>query len=184
MLFKSPTRNTFNDQIIPIFYSETWGDYWGFFVFIRSKSAYGAYGNIDSITPYLGRVNLVSLFPSLLLLGGVGLGIKKLWDLLKNGKRDPETLFYGFLFLIFFFSCAGYFWFLVTHVVDKGATIKASYMLQAFMVLPFLVSETLETIRFARLRFYWALTGILGLIFLHNLPAMVSKYWWIIFYPP
>lgn len=34
LLFKSPTRKTFDNQFFPVFYSEIWGDYWGFFTYI------------------------------------------------------------------------------------------------------------------------------------------------------
>ena len=34
-LFSDPIRGAFPNQLLPILYSETWGDYWGYFVVIR-----------------------------------------------------------------------------------------------------------------------------------------------------
>ncbi|GAB4396198.1 MAG: hypothetical protein OHK0052_17250 [Anaerolineales bacterium] len=35
-LFRVPVRENFANEFMPIMYSDTWGDYWGYFVFIRN----------------------------------------------------------------------------------------------------------------------------------------------------
>ncbi len=90
LLFKSPTRPTFDNQLFPILYSETWGDYWGYFTFIRDKSYLGKeFANQLEISPYLGRVNLVSLFPSMLFWLGITLGASSILGLFR--RKDIEA---------------------------------------------------------------------------------------------
>ena len=92
LLFKSPTRKTFDNQFFPIFYSETWGDYWGYFVFVREKTLFGKAGNQSEITPYLGHVNLASVFPSLLMLGGLLLGLDTPRNRYSKAGQIPGSL--------------------------------------------------------------------------------------------
>ena len=88
LLFSKPVRPSFANELIPIFYSEVWGDYWCFFgVFGKdSRSAddlrmsgpwlsqFEVWNeippwmvtNYSAMGAYLGRVNVVSIFPSLL----------------------------------------------------------------------------------------------------------------------
>ena len=180
LLFKSPTRKTFDNQLFPLFYSEIWGDYWGFFIFIREKSPfYAAFANKEQITPYLGRVNFVSLFPTALLFGGMLVGAKRFFQTITKKLHKIDTIAFGFFFLAIAISLLGYAWFLIKYPVHpKGATIKATYMIQLFVILPFLAAEFLEFIRMKMPKMYNLFLFLLGGVFLHNLPAMISRYWW------
>src|SRR5262249_51754965 len=42
-LFTDPIRGSFPNQLIPIFYTETWGDYWGYFLIYGRDASSGAY---------------------------------------------------------------------------------------------------------------------------------------------
>lgn len=83
-LFRRPVRPSFENQLLPILYAETWGDYWGYFVVygidrrdgavlsgLALDRAMGQSGppawldtNIVEMSRHLGRVNLVSLIPT------------------------------------------------------------------------------------------------------------------------
>ena len=176
-LFRSPTRKTFNNELIPIFYSETWGDYWGYFVF-RREGILEYKSNQAAINPYLGRVNLASLIPSLIFAGGMIFGIGSLQRSLSFTSSSFESRAFSFFVLIVLISLAGYLWYLLTYtMIPKGATIKATYMIQIFMVLPFLAASFLEKLRAINPRLYSLSLALILAVFLHNLPALITQYW-------
>jgi hypothetical protein len=180
LLFRSPTRKTFENQLIPLFYSEAWGDYWGYFTFIRDMpQLYQGFANQEQITPYLGRVNFVALIPTAIFVGGLLFGARNLAYLISIKEPDFNKMTITFFFSIVLFSSLGYFWFLIKYpTIPRGSTIKATYMIQVFMVLPFLAAEFLEFVRNKTSKAYFILVGLLVLSFLHNLPAMITRYWW------
>jgi len=49
-------------------------------------------------------------------------------------------------------------------------------MLHALIVLPLLGAEFLERVRQRKQRLYYGCMVVLGLVFLHNLPAMITRY--------
>jgi hypothetical protein len=176
-LFRSPTRKTFNNELIPIFYSETWGDYWGYFVF-RREGILAYKSNQAEVNPYLGRVNLVSLIPSLIFAGGMLFGLGSLRQSLISTESSFESRAFSFFVLIVLISLAGYLWYLLTYtMIPKGATIKATYMIQIFMVIPFLAASFLEKIRATNSRLYFLSLGLILAVFVHNVPAMITHYW-------
>jgi hypothetical protein len=72
---------------------------------------------------------------------------------------------------------AGYFWFLVSYPSpDKGNTIKATYMLHTFPFVAVLVGCLLERLRDTSLRLRLVAAVLLVATFLHNLPAMVTRF--------
>jgi hypothetical protein len=178
LLFKAPTRPVFNNQLLPTFYSEIWGDYWGFFVFIKEAVPfYGNHANQAAINPYLGRMNFVSLFPTLLYGLGLWVGFGYLARGLRKTDQTASSLALALLTLIIVFSAAGYFWFLIKYPeIPRGTTIKATYMLHAIALLPLLTAAFLEKLRAQSLRKYGFALAVCGLIFLHNLPGMITRY--------
>jgi hypothetical protein len=180
LLFKSPTRSTFDNQFFPVLYSDIWGDYWGHFVFIQDRSSLGeqGYGNHDQVTPYLGRVNALSLFPSLIFLAGIVSSVFSLRYLFHGSAEERgRSLFIAFLSVYIFVSSLLYLYFLVIFPVpDQGDTIKATYILHVLIVLPFLGAEFLERLRVRSSTLYALNMGILGLVWVHNLPAMITRY--------
>jgi hypothetical protein len=179
LLFKVPVRKNFDNTFFPILYSDTWGDYWGYFVFVNEKSDRGLEGfsNRDIIAPYLGRVNLVSIYPSLLFGAGFLLGAAGLVRTFRmKNDPDPVTLFQGFLFLVIVFSFIGYAYFIISYPQLQGDTIKATYMLHMILTAPLLAAFVLEALRKRVKRAYTvAMLGLL-LVGLHNLPAMITRF--------
>ncbi|HLF90629.1 MAG TPA: hypothetical protein VI451_16910 [Anaerolineales bacterium] len=206
-LFSHPIRPVFSNQFIPIFYSELWGDYWGYFLIVGRDIRYNQFlvgsfqqplweqnppvkwfvTNKFDVTPYLGRVNFVSLLPSALLLAGFGLGILHLARFLRQ-KPDPPLTGNTLIILIILASMAGYFWFLVRYpALDKGDTIKASYMLHLYPFLAILSGQVLQKIKTASPLVGRITVLLLFVILLYNLPAMVTRYVpWdrLAYYPP
>lgn len=178
LLFKSPTRPTFDNQLLPILYSETWGDYWGYFTFIRDKSYLGEGGlaNQTEISPYLGKVNLVSEFPSLLFATGLLLGVLSVLRQFQRKDLEAVSLYNSFNLAFIATTLLGYLWFLISHPVFNGATIKTTYILQIFIPVILLTAEVLELVRAKNKHIYNLIIALLLLIILHNLPAMVTRY--------
>lgn len=195
-LFSDPIRPSFQNKLIPIFYSETWGDYWAYFIvygrdkktgkMIRGDDLETALQqqswpdwletNRDAITAYLGRVNLISLFPSTLALAGMILGTIHVRRLMGSPRVDEEAAL-AFLVLIVVFSLTGYLWFLIKYpLLRNGVTIKATYMLHVFPFIAILAGNALQSIR---RKYRWigaAMFAGFALVFVHNLPAMITRY--------
>lgn len=203
-LYTSPTRGVFNNQFVPIFYSEIWGDYWGYWVFIREPTLSLPYmanrpqvnmsfGPIDlrkfvplldadgnQITAFLGSVNLVSLFPTMLMAASALTGLYYVAKYLATSQTEQYPAAYSFILFSLIFSFLGYMWFLIKYPLDRGATIKATYMIQMFMLLPVLGAEMLDNIRKTNRYVYVAVFLLLLLVFLHNFPALITRYWWFV----
>ena len=195
-LFSDPIRPSFPNQLLPIFYSDTWGDYWGFFLVRGTDTRSGAVmrpaelsayqekaampdwveTNRHTIAPYLGRVNAVALLPGVFLLTAMAFGAVAWWRMAR-GATDPVNTGAALLTSILLCTAAGYFWFVVKYPIPgKGDTIKASYMLHVFPCLAVLAAlwATALSARWPRARYALALAA--ALVILHNLPAMISRY--------
>ncbi|MBI2758557.1 MAG: hypothetical protein HYX49_07740 [Chloroflexi bacterium] len=197
LLFRDPVRPAFANQFLPIFYSDTWGDYWMYFtIYGRDKNtgeslsgvfllnAVGANppeGGIETnrfqAGSYQGRVNFIALFPTALLLMGWVAGLV---DALRHLRIRPVTNSQtkrALLALIVLFSFLGYAWFLIRYPsLGEGDTIKATYLIQIFPLLAVLAAGML-----ARMRTRWpyierAVYIILVVIFIFNLPALVTHF--------
>lgn len=182
LLFETPVRPYFSNEFFPIFYSDTWGDYWGFFTFIKENSQYALDGNANEewMVPTLGRINRAALFPTLLLLAAAA---QAAWLLGRAfWRRAPDAagqdnLLAGLLLAGVVFSMLGFFWFLVSYPeLRDGSTIKPTYMIQIFILLPLLGANLLESLARRAAWLYPLLAGILLLIAVHNLPAMLTQY--------
>lgn len=169
-LFTTPVRPAFKDHVLPIFYSEMWGDYHGYFITPKS-------GQSEVIKSYLGRVNLLSLLPTFVLLSGIGLGLYELLRYIKGDKSNARAAI-GLFTLVIGSSAIGYFWFLATAIDPRGVggTIKATYMIQVFPLMAILAAELFERIGQKNSLVYWVVLALLLGIGLHNLPAMITHY--------
>jgi len=198
LLFTNPVRPHFPNQFLPVFYSETWGDYWGYFtlygidtrvrtfvngydlnqVLSTGTRPYWLETNYDTIGAYLGRVNLVSIFPSALgvlalVLGSIGIMRRNSHGLSSTNQKEIT----GFLLLAIATSMGGYLWFLIMYPsIGKGDTIKATYMIQVFPFLAVLVGNLLEDFKTRSQTLYLFVLGCLILTFAHNIFAMVTHY--------
>jgi len=176
-LFTTPVEKHFSNMVLPTLYSDTWGDYYGYFTWVE-KSEMHFIANSSDMIPYLGRVNLVSIFPSLILLAGLLGGAIILVRSIISKKLDPKQLFLAFVFLTIFVSGLGFFWFLVSYIYSDGFNNKATYMIQVFMSLPILAAVFMEKVRSKKRILYSLGMLLLLLAFAHNLPAMITRYPW------
>jgi hypothetical protein len=169
-LFSSPTRPNFDNQILPIFYTEIWGDYWNYFTITREDIS-------EKFVNYLGRVNIVSLLPTIMIIiGVVGEGIRLIISTRSGNKKQIAYFAKLTALLIIVVSLAAYFWILVRYPIHDGDTIKATYMLHIF---PFAGILSAAFITRSVQKSEWAFRSIviiLILTFIHNLPAMISRY--------
>lgn len=199
-IFRRPFARSFANQFLPIFYSEFWGDYWGYWVFAARDTRGGAdphyqgpkveaaveqagghmpdwlWSNHEHVMAMMGRVNLVSLIPTALLLIGFGSGLAMLARLVM-GRSDVTLKVGGLMTLLVMCSFAGYFWFLIRYPnPGKGDTIKAVYMLQTYPLIAILTANVLAVMREKFRPLYWVVAVLLGLVFLHNLPVLFTRY--------
>lgn len=198
LLFSNPIRPNFPNQFFPIFYSELWGDYWGYFSFYGKDTrkpefviGYAVYRrlsqescpewletNYETIGAYLGRVNLLGIFPSALVfasfcMAAIGILQKPRNDSLLIRRREIHS----FLLFAIGATMAGYFWFLIMYPSPgKGDTIKATYVLHVFPFIAILGGIFLEQIKQKSRFFYRLILGGLCVIFVHNLFAMLTHY--------
>jgi hypothetical protein len=198
LLFDKPVRPNFPNQFLPIFYSELWGDYWCFFTvygrdsrnqrFINGYSRYHMLPqgsrpywfetNYETIGAYLGRVNLVSTFPSVLalaslLIAAMGIVQRRSNDSLIGHRKKINA----FLLLAIGTTMVGYFWFLIMYPsIGKGRTIKATYVLQVFPLIAILVGFFLEHVKKRSQFLYRLILGGLCFSFFHNIFAMLTHY--------
>jgi len=192
-LFSAPLRGAFPNRLIPIFYAETWGDYWGYFTVYGRNRISGRYldgfsldkalegepppewleTNRFEIAPYLGRVNLVALLPTCLLLAGLLLGGREVLRFSSGRSSGAGTL----LFLVIACSAAGYLWFLVSYPVPgRGTTIKATYLLHVFPMAALLAGDLLSRIARRSVMSYRLIVSAVALCGLHNLPMFFTRY--------
>jgi len=174
-LFQAPVRPVFDHQsFFAIMYSETWGDYWGYFTFVKPAIASDKQGNQASIAPYLGQVNLASIFPSLLLLASFVFGIIQIFRFRKSLTSEETPLV--FIALLALSTILGYLWFVYKYFDQTDLVVKATYTIQTFIALLFLFAGFMEAIRKRSRWAYSAILILLALVFIHNLPAMITRY--------
>tara|TARA_B100001121_G_scaffold138576_1_gene121387 strand:- start:2 stop:802 length:801 start_codon:yes stop_codon:yes gene_type:complete len=168
-LFTRPIRGfTLENKLFPILYSETWGDYFGYFLITHAKG--GLEANYE-IVPYLGRVNLLALVPTFLFIFGIFYFFVKFKKLKINQK-----IIYSTYLLCVSFMWIGYMWFVIKYPnYSKGDTIKATFILQLIQLLPFFGS----IFAINNLKNKWVFNiiySVIIFIFIYNIPAMISRY--------
>jgi hypothetical protein len=81
------------------------------------------------------------------------------------------------LALVILGSLAGYFVFLVRYTeIPRGGPIKPTYMLQIFPLVALLSARVLAALRARAPLAHRVAVALLAIAFLHNLPAMISRY--------
>ncbi len=201
-LFSKPFRPAFDNRLWPILYSDTWGDYWGYFVVAGARKASAVkwdpvwgrsligledrepspliWTNKATVLPYLGRVNLASTLPSLLLVLGLVMGTRHLGRFAAGRDRSPGASARALLSLGVGISAAGFFWYVVTYPSPPiGGTVKGTYLLHAFPFLAILAADMLQELRKRAPRIISAAIALLAMIALHNAGACVSRYSWL-----
>ena len=171
-IFKAPVRPLFDKGFFPLFYSDVWGDYWGFFTYHQQILGYP--DNSATIVPYLGQVNLFSILPTVLLLLGMSWGILQLFK--RKIVSTPEDLSLALITLIAIVSLAGFMWFVINYYPADASVIKATYIIQFFIALLFPAAGFLEVVRAKSRVVYWVIVLALTIVFVHNLPAMITNF--------
>jgi hypothetical protein len=190
-LFTDPVRPSFPNQLIPIFYAETWGDYWCYFSIFGRDPKSGAYiggeklqaavakapltieTNRFTLNHYLGRVNLLGLLPSALALVAFGVAAVRLPAFLTARPLTLAEIIPVMAVLVVGVSAIGYLWFLIRFpTLGNGNTIKATYMLHIFAPLALLTADFVRRIRVPLL----ALIIAWGLLMMHNIPALITHF--------
>jgi len=165
LLVTNPIRPNFSNQFVSILYSDTWGDYWGYFVFTSTKLNLGR--NQDVIGSYLARINLLNLPLTIFLILSVFL-LKKIYK---------KNLFIKYINYSILFSLLGYLWFLISYPdLPTGDTNKATYILQIINMLVFLGSIYLNRIKKKNFLFYKFFMIYLFIIFIHNFNSFLSHF--------
>jgi hypothetical protein len=175
-LFRAPIRPNYEKEFFPILYSETWGDYWGYFVQIKNNSSFGdaGYKNEKQISGYLGQVNLFSVVPSLILGLGVLFGAYK--AIREKRRNTLVSNQFVFLMALLFTSFAGFIWFVLNYFAVTDDTVKATYILHMFIPLIILGAGLLGQIMEKSRWVFLPIMGLLSIVFLHNLPAFITRY--------
>ncbi|HYE84975.1 MAG TPA: hypothetical protein VEA16_01380 [Vicinamibacterales bacterium] len=181
-VFTHPVREALDQDgeipLLPLLYADGWGDYWCYWVVRGTRESGGwmsgdlvaaaapALSNRDAMAPYLGRVNLAGLVPTMVMLSGVALALGA-----RRGHESPKDVRLPAIVVIA--TMAGYFTLLIGYP-DLG--VKSGYQLH---LLPFLA--LLGGIALLRLsaRPRAAVQLIIVLAALHNAPVFVTRYWWL-----
>lgn len=198
-LFIDPVVNSFGPHILPIFYSETWGDYGAYFVVYGrnrkdNKYVLGVYLDHRIVSPeeaasgqfrfitnryeinrYLGRVNAVSIFPSLILLSGLVFGLHTVFRSLVTRFSNSRQAFHALLTVFIAGSLFGYLIFIVLFTGENPTTVKSTYMLQIFPFLALLGGEVLRRLSESHPSMFRGVIAILVLVALHNLPVFITR---------
>ena len=189
-VFTWPLRDACHGHLWPILYTDTWGDYWHYFLVrgtdpdtgelvsgrelfreLRKDPSFPS--NRASMAVYLGRVNLTALLPSALALLGFVVGWRSLIRSLQRTPSPTEEV-RGLLALLVTTTLLGYLWFVVTH---PGATsIKATYVLQIYPFLAILAADSLVRIDRRLPALGRVLKWALVVVALHLAPALVTHY--------
>ena len=120
------------------------------------------------------KFNLVSVLPSLLLLAGLIYGILQIFQFRK--PLTFERTFDVFSTLLILSTTLGYLWFVYRYFAQTNLVIKATYVIQLFIALLFLSAGLMEAIRKKSPLAYHVILILLALVFIHNLPAMFTRY--------
>jgi len=165
-IFTRPVRPYLENQFISILYSDLWGDYWGYFSFTSRYSELGRGQN--NIISYLGRVNLISLISTVILISFCFI----------TAKNYKKNLFISYINLAILFSFFGYLWFCISYpnIGGGGDNIKAVYMTQLFNLLAFSSSLHLHKLQSINKKYYNFLVILLFLIYLHNFQTYLSHF--------
>jgi hypothetical protein len=194
-LFTDPVRPSFPNQLWPRFYAEFWGDYEAYFLIYgrdlrtnyflaghRLEEAMAANApwletNREQMAAYLGRVNLIALGMTSLLLAGLVYGSSFFWRWLRTKDIGRLTMSYAFLWLTIGISLAGYFAFtIMVPNPGNGDTIKATYLLHIYPFIALFTAELMEAIHRRSKSGYGLVWVIIILTFLYLTPTFLTRY--------
>jgi hypothetical protein len=170
-LFSYPFAPVYDGQAIPIFYTEIWGDYFGFFHMPRPTLAYRM---PDDSVGYMAQVNLLAIFPTLVLGSGVVYG---LWKCMRYFLVDrlPQNGLVALMTTITTISIGGFLWFLANYPSSDADTAKGTYLLHIFPLLCVIAGEMLLAVK---QRWHWLFNIIIVILLIiatHNIMMYFSR---------
>jgi Dolichyl-phosphate-mannose-protein mannosyltransferase len=157
-----PWRDTYNDRFIPVFYTEAWGDYFGFWSWGTTRG-----DRTDASDAELTRQSIIGLLPTVLASAGV---LALLALALVRPREDPARLVVALPPLA---ATGAVLYFAVAYPTNDGDTIKGTYALAA--VPAFAACFGFAFDRLARWR---ALAVVLGLVFVVSALAALPFLVW------
>ena len=164
-LFKNPVRPHLSNQFLTSLYADTWGDYWGYFSFTSQYLDIGR--NQLNIGSYFGRVNLLSLFTTFVII----------YFYLKTKKQgESNNALISYINLSIIFTLVGYLWFVISYPEPSGDTVKATYILQFFYLAIFLASISLEKLKKEKIHIYNLIILSLLIIYIYNFQSYLSHF--------
>lgn len=119
-----PWRDRFNDRFIPVFYAETWGDYFGFWSWGSTRGE-----RTDTIDSELSRQSVLGLLPTVLAIAGV---LALLGLAVTRPREDPGRLIAALPPLA---ATGAVLYFAVAYPTNDGDTIKGTYAMAAVPAL-------------------------------------------------
>ena len=185
-------------QFLPILYRDLWGDFWMHFL-VYGQNRKGRYmqgnyitrsqaivkrpvfDNMDEISPYLRRVSLLSLLPTVVLICGVGSGAIAIMRIARarpitTDSSDTPRVTIAYTATIVFCTLGGYLWFIANYTDASADTVKASYILQSFPFIALLSAVFLRGLIDRSPRAAALLIVLLIVVTAHNAPAMITRY--------
>lgn len=193
-VFVDPVREAFavgaGVALLPVFYADFWGDYWCYWAVHAHDPAGGwasgavlmdvvranpAAGNLDTIAPYLGRVNAVALLPTAVVLAGAWLGLVQLAKMLTAGRATGDAPGLGLAAAVLTVTAGGYFYLLVGY---PALDVKAGYLLHIVPFAAVLGAAALSRVATTRPLLHRRLGLALLLAGLHNAPLFFTRYVW------
>lgn len=167
-------------QVWSILYSEMWGDYDRYWLVVgRDPDGGPATGdayqdpdrrvstNLPAMAHYLGRVNLAAAVPTMILLGGLILGLR---HAARSATRSSPLALAG---LVCGVSITGYV-LMLAWLPELG--IKPSYLLQVMPFMAMLGAAWIDAAERRRPTLAWVIRMAFGVAALHNAPAWFSRY--------
>lgn len=195
-LFIDPVRPSLGNHFFPVMYSDFWGDYHAYFLIsIKNKKTDEFMSGVQlekwmnktkgelpgwiitnryTFNSYLGRVNIVSIPPTLLLLCGFFYTFYAIYQFLRE-PGNPQSAQLGLLGFTTLFTVGGYMLFVLRYPISgDGDILKATYLMQAFPLIALQTAALLQKVRYKWL--IYLLAAGLSVVALHNIPAMLTHY--------
>lgn len=190
-LFTAPVSPNLMGSAPGVFYAETWGDYWEYWN-VYGRDARGRYlndiswpendppaaTNLDSAAPYLGRVMILALLPTLLLALGCVYAFREAARSLRGnspGERQVLGLFTAVLGVV---TMAGFGAFVVSmwSPFNNADHVKGTYVMHLFPLAALWAGLLIGRLRDRMPRATVGLMAALAIVALHNAGTLVSWY--------
>jgi len=170
-LFTYPFAPAYDGQVLPIFYTEIWGDYFGFFYLPRPTLSYRV--PISAVS-YMSQVNWLSILPTLILIGGLLYGVRQVINLFLT-RPSERTVVYSLFTSCTVTSIVGFVWFLARYPSLDADTAKATYVLHIFPPLCLLAADMLYVLQLKWPRLFQLVIILLTSIATHNILMYFSR---------